>query len=70
MAAPKKPSTRIVLEVKLKIPRAANVPPLTKVQAAKLAKAFKSELVASLGVRSDVTICKFQPLGRPPRPKS
>jgi len=70
MAQPKKPSTRIIVEVKLKVPRTERLPTPTKAQLAKLAKTFKSDIVASLGVRSnDVCTRMSGSDGRLPRSK-
>jgi hypothetical protein len=66
--AKKKTGAGIVLEAELCIPAEAGVPDPTKAQLAKLAKAFKSDILASLGVSSDVMISKMRPLA-PPRSK-
>jgi hypothetical protein len=69
MARPK-PSARIVLEARLKIPRGVEAPRLTRAQLARLRKAFQSDILASLGIRSDVLCSKMGPSdGRPLRLK-
>lgn len=67
MAGPRKPRERIVVEVTVKVPPTERLPKPTKAQLAKLAKTFKSDVVASLGVRPTDVCSKMTPDGRPSR---
>ena len=55
---PKQPT--VTVDAKLKIPRALKVPLPTEEQLQKLAKAFESDVVATLGISSNVMSTKYK----------